>query len=254
VAVNASARPASATATGAGLARRHGSARRTRSVLVDLARMPKAVLRPIVRSFKRRFVKEAAAHVRAGGHAILWENEKRALLVFPKPDDDDPEDFGAWAVYDMGKWRWHVHTAGTLKGLASTLVPRDCLWIAKRRTERDSIHPGTQRKIAIDCTKCAACCQDNEVVLQPDDIDRFKKAGRGELAKAPFAKRHKDGRIILTLLPSKRCRHLAKDNRCGIYEIRPHPCSEFPMGSECCLFARADILNLHDGVAPEAAS
>ena len=46
-------------------------------------------------------------------------------------------------------------------------------------------------------------------------------------------------------------RHLESDNRCGIYTIRPHACSEFPAGSECCLFAREDILKIHDGVPPQ---
>ena len=210
--------------------------------------MPETVkYRPIVRSFKRKYTKEAAAHVRAGGHAIVWESDTRALLVFKTPPKDEPDDYGAWAVYDMGKSSWHTHDRGTLKGLATTLIPRDCLWIAKRRTERDSIHAGPTRKMDLDCTKCAACCRDNEVILQDEDIERFKKAGRPELAKAPFAKRV-DGRLVLTLLPNKRCRHLARDNRCGIYELRPHPCSEFPMGSECCLFAREDVLGLFDGV------
>lgn len=208
------------------------------------------VHRPIVRSFKMQYVKDAVRHVRAGGHAVLWEGEKRATLVFQVPDDDHPEDFGAWAVYDMGKWKWDIHHAGPLKGLASTLVPRDCLWIARRHAERDSIHKGATRKIAIDCTKCAACCRDNEVVLLPPDVKRFKDGGRPELARAPYAKRHKDGRILLTLLENKRCRHLKRDNRCGIYELRPHACSEFPMGSECCLFAREDILGLYDGAKP----
>ena len=206
--------------------------------------------RPIVRSFKRKYTKEAAAHVRAGGHAIVWENDNRALLLFQSPPADVPEDYGAWAVYDMGKWRWHNHTRGTLKGLSTTLVPRDCLWIAKRRTERDSIHPGPTRKMDLDCTKCAACCRDNEVILQDDDVKRFKDAGRGELARAPFAKRNADGRLVLTLLPNKKCRHLKRDNKCGIYELRPHPCSEFPAGSECCLFAREDVLGIYDGVKP----
>jgi Fe-S-cluster containining protein len=129
-------------------------------------------------------------------------------------------------------------------------VPRDCLWIARRRAERDSVHKGSRRKVAFDCTKCAACCQDNEVILQKPDIERFKAGGRPELAKPPYAKRHRDGRIILTLLASKRCRHLETSNRCGIYDIRPHACSEFPMGSECCLFAREDILKIHDGAVP----
>jgi hypothetical protein len=85
-------------------------------------------------------------------------------------------------------------------------------------------------------------------------VKRFKDAGRGELAKPPFAKRNSDGRMVLTLLANKRCRHLKRDNKCGIYELRPHPCSEFPAGSECCLFAREDVLGLYDGLkpAPEA--
>ena len=206
--------------------------------------------RPIVRSFKKKYVKEAAAHVRAGGHAFIWENDARALFVFGTPEEDDAENFGAWGVYDMGKWRWHNHTRGTLKGLSTTLVPRDCLWIAKRRTERDSIHPGPTRKMDLDCMKCAACCRDNEVILQPPDVQRFKDAGRPELARPPYAKRHKDGRLILTLLANKRCQHLKRDNKCGIYEIRPHPCSEFPSASECCLFAREDVLALYDGLLP----
>ncbi len=206
--------------------------------------------RPIVRSFKPKYVKEAAAHARSGGHSFIWENDKRAMLVFTTPEEGDDENFGAWAVYDMGKWRWHNHTRGTLKGLSTTLVPRDCLWIAKRRTERDSIYPGPTRKMNLDCTKCAACCRDNEVILQPEDVQRFKDGGRPELAKPPYAKRHKDGRLILTLLENKRCQHLKRDNKCGIYELRPHPCSEFPSASECCLFAREDVLDLYDGLKP----
>ncbi len=212
------------------------------------------VSRPLVRSFTPKFVREAAAHVRAGGHAVIWEKKDRAILVFTEPAEGNEDDFGAWAVYDMGKFRWKVETTGALKGLATTLVPRDCNWIVKRRAERDSIHAGNTRKVDWDCTKCAACCRDNEVILLPDDVKRFKDGGRPELAKPPYAKRHKDGRLILTLLDNKRCRHLQRSNRCGIYSIRPHACSEFPMGSECCLFAREDVLNLHDGLVPNDAN
>jgi Fe-S-cluster containining protein len=216
--------------------------------------MPNVVYRPIVRSFDQKHAKLAAEHVRAGGHAVVWEAKDKALLVFPEPEDGNEDDFGLWSVYDMGKWRWKLETAGALRGLATSRVPRDCLWIARRRAERDAIHRGTRRKISFECTTCAACCHDNEVILQKADIARFKEAGRGELAKAPYAKRHADGRLLLTLLPSKRCRHLTKTKMCGIYEIRPHSCSEFPRGSECCLFAREDILKIHDGAAPSDAN
>lgn len=211
-----------------------------------------AVYRPIVRSFKLKYAKEAAAYARSGGHAIFWENEKRAVLLFPKPKDDDEADFGLWSLYDMGKFRWEEHRSGAFKGLASARIARDCLWIVKRRVERDSIHPGPTRKVSWDCQDCAACCRDNEVLLQPDDIERLKSGGLAHITKAPYARRLKDGRIMLTLLDNKRCRHLARDNRCKIYEHRPYSCSEFPMGSECCIFAREDVLNLHDGVPPEA--
>ena len=51
--------------------------------------------RPIVRSFKSKYTKEAAAHVRAGGHAFIWESESRATLVFTTPLEGDDENFGA---------------------------------------------------------------------------------------------------------------------------------------------------------------
>jgi Fe-S-cluster containining protein len=212
--------------------------------------MSALVERPVVRSFKRKYVKDAVAHVHAGGHAIVWDDDARATLVFKAPAKDNPDDFGAWAVYDLGKSRWQVHDRGTWKGLATTLVPRSCLWIVKRRSERDSIHAGATRKLELECTKCAACCRDNEVFLEKEDIARFRDGGRPELAKPPFAKRQ-DGRLVLTLLPNKRCRHLRRDNRCGIYEIRPHSCSEFPKGSECCLFAREDAFGVTDGLAEQ---
>jgi Fe-S-cluster containining protein len=46
------------------------------------------------------------------------------------------------------------------------------------------------------------------------------------------------------------CRHLGKDNKCAIYPIRPDACSQFPMGSECCLFAREEELGILDGAEP----
>lgn len=214
--------------------------------------MPQAatVHRPIVRTFKAKFAKEAAAHARAGGHSVYWETDKRAVLYFPVPTPGDDADFGLWALYDMAKSRWQRNESGAFKGLASTLVPKDCHWIVKDRALRDSVHPGPTREVSWDCQSCAACCRDNEVILQPNDIQRFKDHGLAHIGKPPYARR-KDGNLVLTLLDNKRCRHLARDNRCKIYEARPHPCREFPMGTECCMFARGDILGLWDGLPPE---
>jgi len=209
------------------------------------------IVRPVVRSFKSRFSKEAAAWVRRGGHAVFWETDKRAVLVFPPPDPDDPHDLGFWAVLDLGKQKFTVEERGPFRGLATTLFPKSHHDIARRRAERDSMWPGPTRTLVLDCLTCAACCKDNEVQLFDVDVERFERAERPELGRSPIA-RKRDGKLVLTLLPSGLCRYLGKDNKCAIYACRPDACSEFPAGSECCLYSRAVELGVHDGVAPEA--
>src|SRR6478609_2384080 len=93
-----------------------------RLLLLSPKPMAEAVVRPIVRSFKARFSKEAAAHVRAGGHAVVWETEKRALLVLPPIDDDDPMDLAQWSLLDLGKNRYGVAKGGVFRGLSTALV------------------------------------------------------------------------------------------------------------------------------------
>ncbi len=211
--------------------------------------MGSRIVRPVVRSFKARFSAEAAAWARKGGHSVYWETDKRAVLVFPPPDPDDPHDLGFWAVLDLAKQKYTVMDAGPFRGLATTLFPRSHHDIARRRAERDSMWPGPTRKMVLDCLECAACCKDNEVQLMDVDVERFADAGRKELARPPLA-RKRDGKLILTLLPNGKCRHLKRDNKCAIYTCRPDACSEFPAGSECCLYARAEELGIHDGVPP----
>ena len=209
--------------------------------------MPTRVTRPVVRQFKDRFTREIAAHVRGGGHAIVWESPRRANLVFPAPRKDDDHDLALWSLLDLGKSRWKVIEKGPLRGFGTALVPRDCNEIVRHRAERDSIHEGPLRTIELDCLECGACCKDNEVVLYDVDLDRFRAGGRADLTRPPFA-RKRDGKLVLTLLKSKDCRHLASDNKCGIYEIRPDACSSFPVGSEPCLFSREEELGVVDGL------
>src|SRR5215467_8632947 len=193
------------------------------------------VKRPIVRSFEQRFVARAAAHVRAGGHAIVWESPSRARLVVPAPDEEDPTDLGLWSIYDLGMWRYTIATQGPLAGLAFIRVPPSLLEIVRQRAERDSVFPGPSRRMKLDCLACGACCRDNRVELEKSDIRRWVEAGRGELLRRPWSRRA-DGKIVLVLRRDKRCKHLMRDNRCAIYAVRPEACSTCPMGSEGCLF------------------
>ena len=204
------------------------------------------VVRPIVRQFQARFEREIARHVRAGGHAVVWESEKRARLVFPTIDEDDENDLGLWSILNLGKSAWTDIESGPLKGFSTMPVPRDCLEIVRARAERDSTFEGTTREVDLDCLACGACCRDNEVILYRKDVARFRAAGRDDLLRPPYAKK-KDGKLVLTLLRSKDCKHLGGDNKCAIYDFRPDACSSFPVGSEPCLFSREEELGLVDG-------
>jgi uncharacterized protein len=213
---------------------------------------PMHVLRPVVRQFKSRYTREIAAHVRGGGHAVVWEtvgHKPRAHLVFPAPKDDDENDLAVWSLLDMGKsGRWKRIERGPLRGFGTSLVPRDCHSIVRHRAERDSIHEGSVRKMVLDCLECGACCKDNEVILEEVDVERFRKGGRADLARPPYA-RKTDGKLVLTLLKSKNCRHLESDNKCAIYALRPDACSTFPVASEPCLFSREEELGIVDGAS-----
>ena len=204
------------------------------------------VTRPVVRSFHRPYLAEAADWVKAGGHAVVWLSTRKARLVFRKPRDGDDTDLGRWSVLDLGRSNYTVATHGAFAGMAQLRVPHDSYSIVRERIVRDSVHPGPTRDLELDCLACAACCKDNRVELDAEDIARFERCGRGELARPPYARRE-DGTIVLVLRKDKRCKHLGERNECGIYEIRPSACSTFPPGSECCLSAREEETGVVDG-------
>ncbi len=203
-------------------------------------------VRPVVRSFHKRFTRECAAWVRAGGHAVLWDSPKRARLVLPRFGPKDQMALGRWAIMDLGKSSYGFARKGPLRGLVTSPVPEDTLDIVREWATRDSIHPKPKRTIHLDCLECGACCRDNEVVLEKQDARRFRRAGLEKMMKPPFARRH-DGRLMLKVLANDKCTNLERDNKCAIYEARPDACRFFPAASECCLFAREEELGIIDG-------
>jgi hypothetical protein len=204
------------------------------------------VTRPVVRSFRPPHFAEAAGWVRRGGHAVVWLTPRKARLIFTKPREGDEHDLGQWSALDLGISEHAVATHGTFEGLAYVRVPHDCYTIVRDRIVRDSVHEEPLHDVELDCLACAACCKDNCVRLEDVDVARFERAGRGDLARPPYARRD-DGTIVLVLQRDKRCKHLGDDNYCGIYEIRPDACSTFPAGSECCLSSREEELGIVDG-------
>jgi Fe-S-cluster containining protein len=206
-------------------------------------------MRPVVRSYTRPHREQAAKWVRAGGHALVWMSPRKARLVFAKPVTGDEGDLGWWSILDLGRSEYRIARRGPFSGMAYLRVAHDCYGIVRDRVERDSVHEGPTREIDLDCLECGACCKDNRVELEEEDLVRFEGGGRAELARAPYARRD-DGRLVLVLRKDKGCKHLGGDNRCGIYPIRPNACRTFPPASECCLSAREEEIGVFDGAKP----
>ncbi len=206
-----------------------------------------AIERPIWRRFSPRFLARAAEHVRAGGHAAVLGADGRVDAFFGVDARGRITEAGLWSLLAIEQQRWRRVKAGEARGLATARVQPDFAEVVIDWCERDAVHPGPTRTIALDCIACAACCRDANVVLGEVDLDRWRDAGRPDLAGSAYVRRARDGKVTLRFAADGRCQHLGRDRRCRIYAMRPDNCGVFPAGSEACLAAREDTLGLRDG-------
>jgi hypothetical protein len=188
-------------------------------------------------------LKEAAAHVRSGGHAVVFESKNRARLVMHSPEGK--ADLGKWAALDLGV-RVRRVKRGPLAGLSSAIVRGASVRTVRAWCTRDSVHRGARRRMKLDCKACGACCMNNRVALSRADERRLAAAGHANVTRPPYARR-RDGRLVLTLAPSGRCKQLDARGLCVIYASRPDACAAFPPASEGCLFARDAEQGVFDG-------
>jgi Fe-S-cluster containining protein len=80
----------------------------------------------------------------------------------------------------------------------------------------------------VDCTTCANCCKTMTPTYSKTDIRRISKHLR--MSAKDFVEKwlyqdEDSGDWMNKNLP---CQFLQPDNRCGIYEVRPLDCAEFP--------------------------
>ena len=216
-----------------------------------LPRVSSRVLRPVWRSFTQRFIANAAAHVRKGGHAMVWRKGPStpiAWMLAPCDAKGNIPELSLWSMLALEKSTYEVVTRGPAKGLAIMRIPRAYEQAVEEWCERDSMWTETTRWVEFDCLECGACCRDNKVVLYDEDYARWHAADRDDLAGRAYLRNEK-GRVMLKLrrVEGKPCVHLLSDNKCHIYELRPFNCSSFPVGSEPCLESRRDGLKIVDG-------
>ena len=96
----------------------------------------------------------------------------------------------------------------------------------------------------LDCLTCGACCRtgtDGRILIPPEDLVRWREAGRDDVAQAVQAGHF--GMVGFATRDDGSCVHLgtAKSvHACRIYEIRGTTCREFEKGSPQCLEFRRD--------------
>lgn len=78
-----------------------------------------------------------------------------------------------------------------------------------------------------DCLKCANCCKTTGPLFTEKDITRIARHLSMRPAKftTQYLRIDEDGDYVLKQVP---CPFLGPDNYCGIYEVRPKACREYP--------------------------
>jgi Fe-S-cluster containining protein len=205
--------------------------------------MPEIVERPLWRSFEANQLRAAAKHARAGGISVVKGSEPKQrwrMLGDAGPPGEDLPLLVDWAIRAIEAPRWGEIVEGPAKGCVEAPIARGWRERVSEWIARDLAFEGATSHATFDCVKCAACCRDNKVVLDEQDLARFRDGGRVDLLKRTSKKG------IIRLLPlvrtkDKSCIHLGKDLLCTIYEVRPNMCREFPAGTEQCMTSREDI-------------
>jgi Fe-S-cluster containining protein len=90
------------------------------------------------------------------------------------------------------------------------------------------IHPLHEEAFdQIDCLKCANCCKTTSPILTERDTQRIAKhlGMKAGVFSQKYLFLDEDQEYALKTTP---CPFLGDDNYCGIYDVRPRACAEYP--------------------------
>lgn len=199
-----------------------------------MANHSNVVVRPLWRAFGPKQRTALAKHARAGGLSVFKPEQGSWILYGDAGPAGEPlpllVDFAVRAIEAA---RWAEVTEAPLEGLVAANITKGWRARVDEWIARDAEFKGATTETAFDCMACAACCFDNHVVLDDEDMLRLKQA-----ALLDKIERRKGVNVLPLLKTTKACVHLRKDLACGIYRARPSMCREFPAGSEQCMASR----------------
>ena len=200
--------------------------------------MAQRVVRPLWREFSPTSLRDAASHARAGGIAVV-RDRWWYLLGDAGPEGEDLPQMVDWAIRAVEAARWWEIEEGVARGLVRASIGAGWRERVGEWIERDRAFKGATSRATFDCVNCAACCYDNEVLLDAGDLVRLARGGPKDLTRR--LRTVKGKRYLPLDRKSKACIHLDRSLMCGIYEQRPFMCRDFPAGSEQCMTSREDL-------------
>lgn len=103
----------------------------------------------------------------------------------------------------------------------------------------------------IDCLDCAHCCTSTGPLFSSKDIERISKSLKMKPGRfvEQYLRIDEDGDYVLQELP---CPFLGADNYCGIYEVRPKACREYPHTDHDKMQQQFKILKKNVEICPAA--
>jgi uncharacterized protein len=88
----------------------------------------------------------------------------------------------------------------------------------------------------IDCLECGNCCKTTVTVFNQEDIS--KASNYLGISKKAFINKYLIMDVDEFTTIQTPCPFLKEDNKCGIYEVRPHACASFPHTQRKSFLAR----------------
>ncbi|WP_341835159.1 YkgJ family cysteine cluster protein [Chitinophaga pollutisoli] len=101
----------------------------------------------------------------------------------------------------------------------------------------------------IDCLQCAGCCKTISPRFKTPDIKRISKhlGLRESVFIETYLRLDEDGDYVVKRSP---CPFLGPDNYCGIYDVRPGDCHNYPYTDSYDFFKRPNTTLLNSTICP----
>lgn len=103
----------------------------------------------------------------------------------------------------------------------------------------------------IDCLECANCCKTTPALVSGADLKRIAKYLKmpPKIFKRKYLLEDIDGEMSFRQVP---CVFLEEDNKCGLYEVRPESCRDYPHTDTGSFRKRARLHQANLSVCPAA--